>query len=80
MDSDEDEAPPLLVDIETQSDEVEEKPNIRVPITIVTGKSSLCQYELALTSRRVPWGWKDDPNELYLDRATWKEDSCHIKW
>jgi hypothetical protein len=42
MDSDEEEAPPLLVDMEAngKDDEPEEKPNIRVPITIVTGKSS----------------------------------------
>jgi hypothetical protein len=42
MDLDEDEAPPLLVDIEAQNDvSLEEELNIRVPITIVTGKSFL---------------------------------------
>lgn len=40
MDFDEEEeAPPLLVNVETQDGSPEEEPNIRVPITIVTGES-----------------------------------------
>jgi hypothetical protein len=41
MDLDDEGPPPLLVDVEaTKDDEPEEKPNpIKVPITIVTGKS-----------------------------------------
>jgi hypothetical protein len=45
MDSDEEETPPLLVDVETKGDEAKEVPNVRVPITIVTGKSHLSQQE-----------------------------------
>jgi hypothetical protein len=45
MDSDEDEAPPMLVDVEAKDDEIMEELNVRVPITIVTGKSPLSQEE-----------------------------------
>jgi hypothetical protein len=38
MDSDEDEAPPMLVDVEAKDEEIKEEPNVRVPITIVTGR------------------------------------------
>jgi len=39
MDSDGEEAPPLLVDVNAKEEEPEEEQNIKVPITIVTGKS-----------------------------------------
>lgn len=39
MNLDEDEAPPLLVDVEADGDELVKEPKpIKVPITIVTGK------------------------------------------
>jgi hypothetical protein len=38
MDSDEDEAPPMLVDVEAKDNEIKEEPDVRVPITIVTGR------------------------------------------
>jgi hypothetical protein len=42
MDFDEDEAPPLLVDTEAKENDVLEEPKqVKVPITIVTGKSLL---------------------------------------
>jgi hypothetical protein len=41
MDLDEEEVPPLLVDVKAKDNETEQEPNIRVPITIVTGKSHL---------------------------------------
>lgn len=49
MDLDEEEAPPLLVDVGTKDDLSEEEPKIRVPITIVTGKS--CHAALSLDFR-----------------------------
>lgn len=39
MDLDEEDPPPLLVDVEAKGDEPEEPSIIKVPITIVTGKS-----------------------------------------
>jgi hypothetical protein len=42
MDFDEDEAPPLLVDTEAKENDVLVEPKqVKVPITIVTGKSLL---------------------------------------
>jgi hypothetical protein len=39
MEVDEEEAPPLLVDTEANNDSPEDRSNIKVPITIVTGNS-----------------------------------------
>lgn len=38
MDVDDDDAPPMLVDVEAQDGNEEEENAIKVPITIVTGK------------------------------------------
>lgn len=68
MDPDEEEAPPLLVDVEAKDDEPKEEPNIRVPITIVTGKSCLSVTDcFLLTGQRVPWSWEDYVDELHLE-------------
>ena len=45
MDLDEEEVPPLLVGVEVQDNVSKEEPNIKVPITIVTGKSWLLVFE-----------------------------------
>jgi hypothetical protein len=39
MDVDDDDAPPMLVDVDGQEGKEEEEKAIKVPITIVTGKS-----------------------------------------
>lgn len=46
MDSDDEELAPPLVNTETTADEVEESPQVRVPITIVTGQSSVLCVKL----------------------------------
>ena len=47
MNLDEEEPPPLLVDVEgTEEENVAEKPDIKVPITIVTGKHIAGRTEL----------------------------------
>ncbi len=57
---DEDEAPPLLVEVGEDKDEAaptEPKP-IKVPITIVTGRQVKRLKALRLLSvHRLPWGW-----------------------
>ena len=80
---DEEDAPPLLVDIEENDAELEEEPDIKVPITIVTGKSCIlpstmdCSF---LIGNRVPWSREDYIDELHFVRTAWKENSCHIEW
>lgn len=50
MDLDEEDGPPLLVEVENPEDEVlEEAKPVKVPITIVTGKSSNPAYGNPLT-------------------------------
>lgn len=51
MDVDDDDAPPMLVDVEAQEGNEEEEKAIKVPITIVTGKSYTPPRSLYLTRK-----------------------------
>jgi hypothetical protein len=44
MDIDDEELPPLLVDIKISSQHMEDGPRSRVPITIVTGRNAVSTY------------------------------------
>jgi len=79
MEPDDDEAPPLLVKVEVKEDELEEQPTVKVPLTIVTGKSPSI-YVLISNPTRISRGWENDSNELHSKRTAWKEDSCYIEW
>jgi hypothetical protein len=52
MDFDDDEAPPLLVDLDGHQNQLEEPKPIKVPITIVTGISHEIYYVSVLTANR----------------------------
>jgi len=61
MDVDEEELPPMLVDVEADDHTIEDIAPIKVPITIVTGKSLKFVRDTSNSSyNRISWSWKDD--------------------
>lgn len=75
MNLDED-LPPELVEAETGP---EEEKLIKVPITIVTGKSTLCSIKNknTYTICRLPWSRKNYLTQLHLNCPAWEENSSH---
>jgi hypothetical protein len=55
------EAPPLLVNVDGEDDEsFEETKSIKVPITIVTGKvPAISLVDFSDWESRISWSWKD---------------------
>jgi hypothetical protein len=75
-----DEEPPSLVDVTVREDNQQSKP-LKVPITIVTGKSRLNHgTSIADIEDRLSRSREDNFDELYSERATWKEDCRDPKW
>lgn len=67
MELDEEDTPPLLVDVD-EDGAPEEESNIKVPITIVTGKSCPSIIKcFILTENRIPWSREDYFDELYFE-------------
>jgi hypothetical protein len=82
MDLDDD-APPELVEVSGGIKDSDEGPNVKVPITIVTGEaidgSGKDDFEcLRLTSQtRLSRCRKDDVTQLYPYGTAWQEDCRH---
>jgi hypothetical protein len=58
FDGEEEEAPPLLVNVDGEGDE--ETKSIKVPITIVTGKvPAISRVDFSDWEYRISWSWKD---------------------
>lgn len=70
MSSDDEDNPPLLVDVEAKGEgAVEEPPLIKVPITIVTGKSTRVFDGMFCVNMvfRVSRCWKDNSTKLHIE-------------
>lgn len=71
MDSDEDDMPPMLVGVGGEKIEIEEQAPVKVPITIVTGKSgpraldSCDQALIKANLNRISRSWKDYTPQLH---------------
>lgn len=82
MDFDEEE-PPSLVDITLQEENITQEPKpLKVPITIVTGKSGPAHHGTTIADLRdrVSRSREDNFDELHSERATWKEDCRNLEW
>jgi len=84
MDIDDD-APPELVEAGHENDEKnDEDKAIKVPITIVTGKSQDVNgeqtiqfvFSILTSQNRLFRSWKDHIAELHFDCPSWQEDCC----
>jgi hypothetical protein len=65
MEGDNEDTPPLLVEVE-EGEAPEEEINVKVPITIVTGRSSFIICLVFPNCNRISWGREDYVDELHF--------------
>lgn len=87
-DIEDDEAPPELVDVSEQpisstpTTTLDTPAQNRVPITLVTGRTSSEKKKKGcmLTENRLSWCRKDYIAELYPHGETWQKDCRDYEW
>ena len=87
--SDDDDAPPALVTVQAtpSNNETSTPDNIKVPITIVTGKTIPCiifapstTITKHLISTRLSRRWQDHTIKLHLKGKARQKDCRYIEW